>query len=512
LIENFTYDLVFKNRLASWQVSGQPEYNMTYTTNGNVETKSDFTSSGNPYNYDINDKPHAVKSVTDPLQLPAEALQHISYNILNNVSEINHNEQGLRYTISYGPDEQRVKSQYWVNNVIQKTKYYIGGDYEEEINSIGETRKLHYLPGGGLYVKNQASNGVMYYVLTDYQGSWCKVVTETGASMERYNFDPWGRRRNPDNWNIYYVPASYTFDRGYTGHEMLDAFGLINMNGRVYDPIVARFLSPDNYVLSIDNSQGFNRYSYCYNNPLKFTDPSGNFVIVDSWLIGFVHGFFSTGSGRWSAAWNSANHRAGNDARIWGGLFASDPNKKFFGRVWEVLSRLTWQAPQTVLGFLYNQSVNTFTSRVEDVDYFHGATYVVGATRGGNAVTLGSYISISPISDDEQAHIRIGEGGYTTMHEYGHYLQSKKSGPLFLYKYGIPSALGDADWTEIDANTRSAAYFHKIDASFDWVQVPGDRYRMLADRVYNPRWFEYPLFITAIGIPFIAAKNWTEPW
>jgi RHS repeat-associated protein len=71
---------------------------------------------------------------------------------------------------------------------------------------------------------------------------------------------------------------------------MLDAFGLINMNGRVYDPIVARFLSPDNYVQLPNNSQGFNRYSYCLNNPLVYTDPSGEFL---TWSIG--NGGFSIG-------------------------------------------------------------------------------------------------------------------------------------------------------------------------------------------------------------------------
>ena len=62
-------------------------------------------------------------------------------------------------------------------------------------------------------------------------------------------------------------------DRGYTFHEHLTEFGLINMNGRVYDPMLARFLSPDPYVQAPDYTQGFNRYSYCYNNLFKYTDP-----------------------------------------------------------------------------------------------------------------------------------------------------------------------------------------------------------------------------------------------
>ena len=68
------------------------------------------------------------------------------------------------------------------------------------------------------------------------------------------------------------------FDRGYTGHEMLCGFGLINMNGRVYDPYVQRFLSADNFIQSPDDAQSYNRYSYCFNNPLKYTDPSGDWI------------------------------------------------------------------------------------------------------------------------------------------------------------------------------------------------------------------------------------------
>ncbi len=74
------------------------------------------------------------------------------------------------------------------------------------------------------------------------------------------------------------MASSYLFDRGYTGHEHLDEFNLINMNGRVYDPLLGRFMSPDNYIQAPDYTQNFNRYSYALNNPLIYTDPSGDFV------------------------------------------------------------------------------------------------------------------------------------------------------------------------------------------------------------------------------------------
>lgn len=115
-------------------------------------------------------------------------------------------------------------------------------------------------------------------------------------------------------------------------------------------------------------------------------------------------------------------------------------------------------------------------------------------------------------NDNPQANIRIGRGGYTAMHEYGHYLQSQKSGPLYLLKYGVPSGPGDADWTEIDANTRAATYFNRIDPTFTWQLLQNNRYYMLANNVQNPRWFEYPLSQSSIGITLILFKNWKLPW
>jgi hypothetical protein len=62
------------------------------------------------------------------------------------------------------------------------------------------------------------------------------------------------------------------------------------MNGRVYDPLLGMFLSPDNYVQDPSASQSFNRYAYCMNNPLKYTDPDGNYAIIDDIIAGAVGG------------------------------------------------------------------------------------------------------------------------------------------------------------------------------------------------------------------------------
>lgn len=58
-------------------------------------------------------------------------------------------------------------------------------------------------------------------------------------------------------------------------HEHLDDFAFINMNGRCYDPMLARFLSPDPHIQSPDDALNYNRFAYCMNNPFLFTDPSG---------------------------------------------------------------------------------------------------------------------------------------------------------------------------------------------------------------------------------------------
>ncbi|MDR3046716.1 MAG: RHS repeat-associated core domain-containing protein, partial [Bacteroidales bacterium] len=81
--------------------------------------------------------------------------------------------------------------------------------------------------------------------------------------------------------------CTHLFDRGFTGHEHLDIFKIINMNGRLYDPVIARFFSPDPYVQMPDFTQNFNRYSYALNNPLKYTDPDGQWIHI---VIGAVVG------------------------------------------------------------------------------------------------------------------------------------------------------------------------------------------------------------------------------
>ena len=111
-------------------------------------------------------------------------------------------------------------------------------------------------------------------------GSVQVLADATGRAVTEYRYEAWGGR-------VLVSGEKGLTDRGYTGHEHLEPLGLIDMNGRIYDPTLARFLSPDPYVQAPDFTQSFNRYAYCWNNPFKYTDPEGEWVHI---VIGAVVG------------------------------------------------------------------------------------------------------------------------------------------------------------------------------------------------------------------------------
>ena len=113
-----------------------------------------------------------------------------------------------------------------------------------------------------------------HYILKDHLGSWTTITDAEGNVEQELSYDAWGNLRDADTWTGTSTEAPM-FDRGYTGHEHMTAFGLINMNGRCYDPMMSSFLSVDAYLQDPTSAQGFNRYAYCAYNPLRYTDPTG---------------------------------------------------------------------------------------------------------------------------------------------------------------------------------------------------------------------------------------------
>ena len=121
------------------------------------------------------------------------------------------------------------------------------------------------------------------------------LTDENGNIAERRYFDPWGQPIKIVDGAGNTLDKLTLLDRGFTGHEHLQTVGLINMNARLYDPALHRFLQPDNYVQDPFNTQNFNRYGYCLNNPLVYVDENGEFIIT-ALIVGAIIGAYIGGS------------------------------------------------------------------------------------------------------------------------------------------------------------------------------------------------------------------------
>ena len=116
------------------------------------------------------------------------------------------------------------------------------------------------------------------YLHKDHLGSTISVTDKSGAVVQQFTYDPWGKQTkiyqtSPLSSLVYFQPTT----RGYTGHEMIDGLDIIHMNGRIYDANLGRFMQADPHIQSPGNFLNYNRYSYVLNNPLSMTDPSGYF-------------------------------------------------------------------------------------------------------------------------------------------------------------------------------------------------------------------------------------------
>ena len=137
----------------------------------------------------------------------------------------------------------------------------------------------NYLSAGGEMVgmRVDRSDATTYtrYFHKDHLGSIATITDAAGAVVERLSYDAWGKRRFPNGQDDPSGSIASQTTRGFTGHEQLADVGLVHMNGRVYDPMLGRFGTPDPMTENPFSTQGWNRYSYVGNSPLNFTDPSG---------------------------------------------------------------------------------------------------------------------------------------------------------------------------------------------------------------------------------------------
>lgn len=506
----YSYDYLM--RLQSWTINDTVTHSISYdNATGKILCKTDLGTESS-FTYDPSSKPHALRGVSGIISDWGDEDVDITYTDFSKIKSIKKGE--VEYQITYTPDEQRFKSALVKNGNTATTCYYMP-DYEKKVDSLGNVACSVYLCHGSIgYRKNNRET--LYHGYYDAQGSLIALTDNSGNVLARYAYDPWGKRVKPTDWTQEAnAPTTLNLNRGYTMHEHLDEFDLINMNGRVYDPAVAQFLSPDPYIQDAGNWLNYNRYAYCYNNPTRYTDPSGELVGI---LVTGIWDLFSTlfngglnfnkqiHQNAWrkfdpTAPWSKTNKAV----QISKGLIKGDRNK--INSSSNFYNRFTNEIIQTIVGYVYAHGMN-ISGNVDRVDYYGGATFITNENKKkGGGVSFGTYIGIGINGEIDKPFDEYVTSNPTYMHEYGHYLQSQELGPLYLFTVGLYSLFQTGinsgltvkyknhsgiprsrfAWTETWANRMSAKYF-KEHEGVDW---ENDRYRF--EFSYIPLSLFFPL-------------------
>jgi RHS repeat-associated protein len=284
LNETFEYDGL--NRLTRSYVNGQIEgvnydYNITYSYDalGNITNKSDVGDYvyGNQQRNTGNAGPHALLSAGPDhtgyqYDLNGNMVQgggrSITWSSFDKPIEFR-KDGSVKASFKYGPERFR-----YLKVTPESNTYYLGKAYER-IESSNKLEHKYFIYADGqlvaIHIKATDDGEVQpdktRYLHKDPLGSIDTITDGQGRIISRMSYEPFGARRGST------VPE--IINRGFTGHEHVDEMGLIHMNGRVYDPVTARFISADPLIQFPYDQQSYNRHSYVLNNPLNYTDPTG---------------------------------------------------------------------------------------------------------------------------------------------------------------------------------------------------------------------------------------------
>ena len=275
--ESFEYDNL--DRLIGVYHGDSLAQAMTYDAAGNLRSKTGVAEV-----IEYFDGTNRVKRAYGSGYRPVP-WDNVTYSSFNKVTHLSSGDNTL--DLLYGTDLSRVRAT-TVQNGVTAERYYVGRYYELEVR--GDTlRPTCYIYGSeGVVALIENTNnygGPALYLHKDHLGSVIAYSNQNGQLAQELSYDAWGRRRSADTWRYFdaLTDAGALHPRGFTGHEHVDLMELVNMDGRMYDPVLGRFLSPDPFVQAPDFSQGLNRYAYCMNNPLSLTDPTGYSWLSKNW-------------------------------------------------------------------------------------------------------------------------------------------------------------------------------------------------------------------------------------
>ena len=234
---------------------------------------------------------HVSKAVRDDAQCsPSEkspTTEYTSFNFNLPLSIKDTLPQQSTTAFEYDGDNARVIK---VENNVRQT-VYAGNLYERVTDASGGspvvTHKHRIFAQGKQIAQLERTQGAtdnLVYLHGDHLGSTQLITKGTpdqssNLRLFEQTFDPWGQPEGTAAWDDAAHPNVCNVRTGFTGHEHDAEHRLINMRGRIYDPELGRFTTPDPIVQAPFDSQSFNRYAYVFNNPFKYTDPSGFAVI-----------------------------------------------------------------------------------------------------------------------------------------------------------------------------------------------------------------------------------------
>ncbi len=142
-----------------------------------------------------------------------------------------------------------------------------------EFGANGNTTNIYEYGDG----RNSATiNGTKGYYLYDGRGSVAGLTGSNSGSMITYRYDAY----NPYQYNAEYTDSST---------------GLQYLRARYYDSSQGRFTAKDTYLGNVEYPLSRNLYTYCYNNPLNYADPSGHFAITTAIIVGAAIGAVVSG-------------------------------------------------------------------------------------------------------------------------------------------------------------------------------------------------------------------------